>query len=274
MNQKSPSLKSKILNPVLVLLLVLVGCAPTTMSGEPLAVANRLYEAGEFGAAAAAYQALVDAEATADAPFRNDVPFRNGVVYYNLGNAYFKLGDVGRAVLNYRRAQRLLPRDEDVAANLRLARAQTQDRLEVEDGNGLARWVERLLTEWLTLDEAATVALILWVLVCALVILALLRPRYRQVLRYAIITVAVVLALSVLSVGLRVWDARRAPAVIVANNVEIRSGPGTDYLTEFTLHAGAEVRVIEARDEWLRIALPGDLQGWGPVDAVVMVLER
>lgn len=243
----------------LVLLLTLAACTPATTSGAPLAEANRLYEAGQFAEATAAYQALVD------------TGVMSGIAYYNLGNAYFKIGDVGRAILNYRRAQQLLPRDADVADNLRLAQAQTQDRLDADDGKGLARWIGRMLTGWLTLNEAAVVALVLWAWLCTLVTLALLRPRYRSVLRYGIAGAVMILALSVLSIGLRTWEIQRVPAIIVADSVEIFSGPGLDYITEFTLHAGAEVRVIEARDGWMRIALPGDLQGWGPADAMVTV---
>ena len=79
----------------------------------------------------------------------------------------------------------------------------------------------------------------------------------------------VTLALSLLSIGIRVSDVRgSSPAVIVAQAVEVRSGPGEDYLAEFTLHTGAEIRVLERRGDWVRIALPGDLQGWVPGEAM------
>jgi uncharacterized protein YgiM (DUF1202 family) len=91
-------------------------------------------------------------------------------------------------------------------------------------------------------------------------------------LPYGVAAVTLLLALSVLSVGVRALGERgRSPAVILADSVEIRSGPGADYLTEFTLHTGAEVHVIEARAGWVRIALPGDLQGWVPEETVERV---
>ena len=239
------------LGPVTILLLVLVGCAPATLSGAQVAEANRLYEAGQFAEAAALGQALVDGGV------------EDGTVYYNLGNAYFKAGDLGRAILNYRRAQRLLPRDPDVVANLQLARAQTQDRLEAEDSGASVLFVRRILVEWTTLDEVAALALGLWVVLCALIVATLFWPRGRVGLRYGIVVVGILLALGILSVGLHLFEERgRKPAVVVVANVGARSGPGSDYLTEFSLHAGAEVRVLEERDGWTRIALPGDLQGW------------
>jgi len=239
------------------LMLLMAACTPQLASGTQMAEANRLYEAGQFAEAAAAYQALVD------------TGVEDGALYYNLGNAYLKANDLGRAVLNYRRAQQLLPHDPDVAANLRLARAQTRDQLEEADGGLLAGSVRRFLVEWTTLEEAAVIALGLWVVLCALVVVAILWPRGRPGLRYAISVTAVLLGLSLLSAGIRVADVPgRVPAVIVAESIEVHSGPGTDYLTEFTLHAGAEVRLVEQRNDWVRIVLPGDLQGWAPSKAV------
>jgi tetratricopeptide (TPR) repeat protein len=239
-----------------LLLLILIGCGAPATSGAPMAEANRLYEEGGFVEAAARYQALVDAGAY------------DGRLYYNLGDAYFKAGDLGRAILNYRRAQRLLPRDGDVAANLKLARAQTLDRIEIEDEGAVVEMVRRLIG-WTTLEEAAVAALTLWTILCGLGIGAILWQRRRRVLLYLGGTVALLLLLGVLSIGIKLLDERRQPpAVVVAAEVDVRSGPGENYLTEFTLHAGAEVRLVERRGDWVRIALPGDLQGWAPSDAV------
>jgi hypothetical protein len=241
---------SRLLWIVLVFVFI-TSCTPVAISGAPMTQANRLYETGEFAQAAAAYQTLADSGVA------------DGILYYNLGNAYFKSGDLGRAILNYRRAQRLLPRDADIAANLTLARAQTKDQLGTEE-SGLAQVVTRVLIGWTTLNEAAALALGLWIVLCGLFVAKMLWRRWRGMpLQIVTIIVAVALALCVLSVGLRIADAHgRPPGVIVADTVEVHSGPGTDYLTEFSLHAGAEVRVIEARAGWVRIALPGDLQGW------------
>jgi hypothetical protein len=240
-----------------LLLLLLAACSGgTATSGTNMAEANLLYEEGRYGEAATRYQALVDASV------------QDGRLYYNLGNAYFKASDLGRAILNYRRAQRLLPRDGDVAANLKLARAQTLDRIEAENEGGLVGLVRRLIG-WNTLDEAAIAALVLWVILCGLAVGALLWQRRRRALLYLAGGVATLLLLGLLSIGIRLLDQHgQRPAVVVADEVAVRSGPGDDYLTEFTLHAGAEVRVVERRADWVRVALPGDLQGWAPSTAV------
>jgi tetratricopeptide (TPR) repeat protein len=252
---------SKILFSLVILLLLLSACAVQTVSGEQMATANRLYEAGQFAEAAAAYQSLADSGV------------RDGDLYYNLGNAYFKAGDVGRAIVNYRRAQQLLPRDADIAANLQLARAQTVDRLKGEDEGAVIGLLRRLLISSTTLNEMAGITLGLWSVVCLLGIALLLLPRYRRALGWSIAVAAALLVVGMLSIGLRLVEERQPSAVMTTQEIPVRSGPGTDYLNEFTLHAGAEVQVIESRAAWMRIVLPGNLQGWVPADTLELVNE-
>ena len=83
-----------------------------------MAATNALYEDGRYEQAARSFQQLVDKG------------YGDPVLYYNLGNAYFKQGDIGRAILNYLRAERLAPRDDDIRTNLDFARSQTLDLLE------------------------------------------------------------------------------------------------------------------------------------------------
>jgi len=79
---------------------------------------NRLYQEGDFAAAAASYDAVIKGG------------FESAEVYYNLGNAHFRLGETARAVLNYRRAARLDPGNDDIRANLALVSQRLQDRIE------------------------------------------------------------------------------------------------------------------------------------------------
>jgi tetratricopeptide (TPR) repeat protein len=254
----------------LILMLAALLATPTcggeteagTLSGAGMAEANRLYDAGQFDEALARYEVLVGSGV------------QDGSLYYNLANAHFKAGNLGHAVLNYRRAQRLLPRDGDVVANLKLARAQAVDRLDPA-GEGVVISSLRRLVGWTTLDETAILALALWIVLGALIVGAILWTRGRRVLLAGAVIAAVLMVLILFTLGIRVWDERDRPeAVVVADEVSVNSGPGTDYLTEFVLHSGAEVRLVEERADWTRIALPGDLQGWLPNESVIAVVPR
>lgn len=231
---------------------------------EAMLAANQKYEAGEFQGAAEAYEAII-AAGTYDSS-----------VYYNLGNAYFKRGDLGRAILSYRRAHVLNPRDPDIVANLRIARSQTVDQIEATAAGSIANFVQ-VAEDWLTLQEAGILALVLWLLIGFFALLAVLKPRWRRWTGVVMAVLALFLVIGLFSMASRFYRAQRyPPAVVVAEQVNVTSGPGNadQYLLEFTLHSGTEVLVLESRPGWRRISLPGDLQGWVTAEAVEPVLAR
>ena len=221
---------------------------------EAAAATNSLYESGRYLEAALVYEQLIDQG------------YESGALYYNLGNAYFKQGDLGRAILSYRRAERLYPRDADIRANLEIARAQ---RIDIFDDDASATGpVSRL-----TLDELAQITLVVWIALALLAVVLLLAKR-RAVKRsaaYASVVVGLALLLSAVAMGERWYsESSEHEVVVVAEIVDVVSGPGTTYAEEFTLHSGAEARLLEQRGSWTRLELPGrELQGWVPSAAVV-----
>jgi hypothetical protein len=236
--------------------------------GETMLTANQFYENGQFPLAAQAYEQLVGQG------------YADDVLFYNLGNAYFRQGDYGRAILNYRRAQRLAPRDPDVRTNLALARAQVADSFEASAAaagrRALPDRLGRVLQEQFTLNELAMAALGAWILLVFLLILfssAKAGSSWRNGLRYALIVVAVVLALGILALGSSLYVAsNQSEGVVVAAEVDVTSGPGAQHTAEFTLYGGTEVDLIETRGNWVRLALAGgDMQGWVLASAVEAV---
>ena len=239
----------------------LMASSPSATAREKMLTANHLYEAGDIDRAVQAYEQLVSQGVF------------DSTLFYNLGNAYFKQGDPGRAVLNYRRAQQLAPRDPDIAANLALARAQAVDEFETNDDAGSLSRLGRTAQGWFTLDELAMAALAGWILFVFLLILfisARAGSAWQRALRYALLAAAVVLVVGILSLGSVLHlEQSRFEGVVVAAEVNVTSGPGGQYVTEFTLHSGAEVDLVEVRPNWVRLALPGgDLEGWVPASAV------
>ena len=238
---------------------------PSAMATDAMFTANQLYETGQFNQAAQGYQQLVDQS------------FADSALYYNLGNAYFKQGDYGRAILDYRRAELLAPRDPDIQVNLDLARSQIVDQLTETDTSeslvsALGRWTQQCVTT----NELAITVLASWVLFAFLMIIFSNTGKgkiLREGLQYALIATGLVLAVGIISLGSRLYVKNSQPeAVILAEEVDVTSGPGAQYVTEFTLHSGTEVRLLEARGNWTRLALAGDeLQGWVPASTVEAV---
>jgi hypothetical protein len=246
--------------------LLLAKSSPTSIgsskaAAETMSTAGLLYEAGHYLQAAQAYQQLVDQG------------FADSSLFYNLGNAHFKQGDYGRAIVNYRRAQELAPRDGDIEANLALARAQVVDEFEAFESSGLLNVAGQSVKSWFSINEVAMAALGAWILLVLLVIvISATKPGslWRKGLQYSLTATALVLVVGVLALGSILYvDHNQAEGVIVAAEVDVTSGPGTQYVIEFTLHDGAEIQVVEARGSWVRLALPGgELGGWVPAESV------
>jgi tetratricopeptide (TPR) repeat protein len=220
---------------------------------------NELYDAGRYAESAQVYEQIVDQG------------YQDSALYYNLGNAYYKQGDLGRAILNYVRAERLAPRDADVRANLELARAQTIDLLGPAERSLPARLAAAVQSR-LTTNELAAATLALWFLLTLPLAIALFgKPGgLRRASAQVAAVLGLVLVLGAVTLLVRVnAESDRQGVVVVAETVDVVSGPGPQYVTEFALHAGAEARLIERRGSWARLALPdGGLQGWVPVSAV------
>ncbi len=241
------------------MLLLLVGSAQSQSdSAAIITQAEAAYETGDNDQAVRLYQLLVDSG------------WRHENVYFNLGSAYYLRGDLGWALLNWRRAQVLAPRDSDIGRQLSLARRERTDIQGDETG-----WLESLAalsTGLVTPAELGWLALLAWSGWLGLISLWLLRRTWRDGLRALLIVGGVVVAGLMVLLGSRYWvDTLRPAAVVVQDQVSTMSGPGTQYLDLYPLHAAAEVRIMEQREGWLRIVLPNGRQGWLPAAAVERV---
>lgn len=219
--------------------------------GEAFVNANAAYESGDFPLAISLYEKLIASG------------FDNGHAHYNLGNAYLRNGELGRAIASYRRASSLLPRDEDVRANLTFARKSAKDALAPPEPSA----VERTLFFWhygLSRAELGTLVAVLNALFWAVLILRIYR-RGSEALRWIFIAVLLLLLITGGSLAIRHFRPQRV-AVIVPQEVDVRSGTTDTALVLFKLHAGTEVRVVDRREGTLRIALPEAGRG-GWIDA-------
>lgn len=222
------------------------GAAPA----EVFDAAAKLYAQGRAAEAAAAYESLVT----------------NGVVtpsvLFNQGNAWLQAGQVGRAITSYRRAQRLAPRDADVAEGLRQARKQVPGTPNPGPGSGPAGggpWLSILTAnEWAWLAFGAVWA---WF---GLLLVRRLRPRFREA-STGLVWVLALGAVAALA-GAALAGARdpRAEAVVVAPEVVVRFGPLDESQSAFTLPNGTEVRVVDRKNDWCQVQDGAGRRGWVP----------
>jgi len=221
--------------------------------------ANQAYQEGDYSAAIEAYEDVLEAG------------FESGDLYYNLGNAYFKSGSLGRSILNWERALERSPGDPDIVANLDLARTLTADAVEP-----LPRfWLLSALEWWVDLIPRS--ALISVVALGWMVLMggALVRVLARQVraaevgywlaLGGALTVVLLGSNLVIRELGL----GRPVRAVVLAEVIAVRAAPADDDdLTLFEVHEGTRVRVDQRTGEWAEIVLEDGKVGWVPVSAM------
>lgn len=216
----------------------------------------------------------------------------NGYLLYNIGNTYLRLGDLGRAVLLYREAQRLIPADPNLRQSLGHARALRRDRISPAATGSVLRLVFFWHYAW-PLRVRVTVFLVavnvLWLLALAPALRALLgragpadpgapaaRPGARVRRRAAAAVLAGAgLAAAAAAASTAVELLRPGPeaAVIVAAEVTARRGDGAGYEASFAgpLHAGTELLVLEERNDWFHVALADGRRAWLPASAVAVV---
>ncbi len=196
---------------------------------------------------------------------------RNGMLFYNIGNAYFRMNDIGRAILNYRRAEQYIPGDRNLARNLRTAREARQDTFE----EGQSAKVMRTLLFWHYDIQPGTRSMlfgVLSLLFWGLAALRLFRPKWSPGWALGLFGGLTILFLGSLAVESTTQASRQA-GVLIAPQVIARTGDGQSYESVFKdpLHAGTEFVLLEARNEWNHIELPDGRQCWIPADSASLI---
>ena len=221
-------------------------------SAQPAALftkANQEYAAGDFKAAIVDYEEIM--RSGQDAPN----------LFYNLGNAYFRQKDFGRAVLNYERALALDPRHAEAQANLRVVRDEAR-ALEIIPGRA-ERWFS-----FGTLNQyALTAAIAFWIGAFAFVIFIF--NRRRAALTLSILSLSIFAGAAV--GGYVTNTTHAANAIVTADNVEARLATADTSGRVLTLPAGSEIQILSRRGDWIYAALPNNLRGWMPANSAEQV---
>jgi len=244
------------LKAFLVKLVLLAVCVPGAGAENPAAAfdaANKLYEQGKYSEAASTYEKLIQSGPASVA------------LYFNLGNALFKSGQIGRAVAAYRQAQQLAPHDSEVRANLQFARNQTQrPTLAANYSQRVLRALS--LNEWTVLAASAV-----WILFLLLAFLQW-RPALKRTLRGFVLGLTVAAVILCCCLGVAFYEHRfTRMAVVIARDTAVHNGPLEESANAFTVHDGAELRVLDQKDEWLQVSTDPRRIGWLRRDQVLFL---
>ncbi len=240
-----------------VVLLLLLQLAPTV---NQKADAERLFNLGvqlyNDGDAAGAVAAFQGAEVTG---------WTSGMLQYDLGTAHLSLRKYGPAILHFERARKLMPGNEAVLHNLRVA----LERAGVSDDttSPFAIASNRLSflggpTFWLGIGFVLYLGLI------ALVAFRFWKRADSAWSRRAITLLAPV-TICAFAVALSVWgDVRTPAAIVVSEDAQLRRSPSPDASSRATVPPGQRVRITDSREGWQSVRLPGGVRGWLPERSV------
>jgi tetratricopeptide (TPR) repeat protein len=241
------------LKPIRILMVGLLLCfsslAFSQQAPELYKNAAQLYKASQFDSAATDYEKILSQG------------YRTAEVYYNLGNCYYKLNSLNKAIVNYERALKLAPQDEDIRHNLAIANTKVVDK--IQPVPTLA-----ILNTWNNVVEAKSSHGWAWFAVgfmwLALVFFAVY--LFVGVRRLSITLGTLFVLLSVAFISLAVKQSNKEQqsdsAILMVPNSFVKSAPDANGNDLFMLHGGVKFQIVDRVGEWSKIRLADGKIGW------------
>ncbi|TDU43313.1 SH3 domain-containing protein [Gelidibacter sediminis] len=220
--------------------------------------ANDLYNKGDFEQSISKYEAILEAGE------------HSAAVYFNLGNAHYKLNHIAPSIYYYEKALKLAPNDKEIKNNIAFARNMTIDAIEKSPELGFAKFTKKI-TNWLTFDNWAIVSIVLMLLfvVCYLIFYFTYGSAKK---RTAFVGAMSFLVLACCSVALAFnnynFVKNDRPAIVFAKESQVKSEPNLRSPESFKLHEGTKVQILDTVNNWKKIKLADGKTGWIAADAI------
>ncbi len=214
--------------------------------------ANKFYAEGRYAEAADLYDSLINSGYTAPE------------VYFNLGNACFKMRQIGKAILNYERAHRLKPFDEDIGFNLHLARTFTIDKIESLPEFFLTAWW-RAFRSLMDSDHWMILSIVFFIASLLLILSFLFSARVN--LKRTFFFLSFLFLLGAIITGISGYRQSkefhtRNEGIVMVPSATVKSSPDAGSSDLFVLHEGTKVRIEDAVGNWVEIRIANGNKGW------------
>ena len=221
--------------------------------------ANNSYQEKKYDAAIKDYEQLINAG------------LRSANIYYNLGNAYFKTGSKGKAILYYERALKMRPRDENILANLGFART----LVESDQQQNTEKWHRRVflfLLGSLSVNEMAFLTFILYFAIMLLASLGALIKAQRKMFYYSAAVCCLLFSMVLPSFISGVYESEfQRKAVIAVEETAAKFEPDEDATVHFKLYEGAVIQIIRSQGDWHQVKRGDGKTGWLRSDVFIII---
>ena len=229
----------------------LLGIAQNTQVFE---LANSLYNDGKYAEAIDKYESILDSEV------------HSAALYFNLGNANYKLNNIAPSIYYYEKALQLSPNDKEIESNLAFAKNMTIDAIDKVPQVGFSRLINNVVNTFNTdvWAKIAVVGVIIFVLLFLLYHFAYATTRKRIAFVTSIVSLFVACFSLVMAFQKESLDAKDNPAIVFAQESRVKSEANKTSEELFRLHEGTKVQVLETYEDWIKIQLSDNSTGWIP----------
>ena len=223
--------------------------------------ANQLYRSGEYQKAVQMFEQVI----------KNG--YESSALYYNLGNVYFKLDNLPASILNFERAKRLSPNDDDINYNLRLANLRVIDKIEPIPRLFIINWWKSFVNMFSSSEWSWVAIIFLWVAaICGAFIFVLRSVTFQRLVFVGTIIALFIVVLSSINMFQRYQSEQKEQwAVVFSQTVSVKSAPDAQSTDLFVLHEGVRVEFLDAVGEWRKIRLADGKVGWLMLEAVQVI---
>ncbi len=211
--------------------------------------ANAAYKAEQYNEALEIYQGI------------HKQGYESAALYYNLGNAYFKLGQTAPAILNYERAANLAPYDDDIRQNLEIANQGVIDRFEAMP-KPLVRSAYLGILQLFSPDGWAWIALIFFCLMAIGLALYLFTVARRPGFIIGVLSMLLGIFSLTLAFAHSSYERSHKPAIVMVPSSYVKTAPSPTAEDAFILHEGTRALVTDYLEGWKKIKLPDGKVGW------------
>jgi tetratricopeptide (TPR) repeat protein len=227
-------------------------CYVNAISDSVFIKANRLYDESRYEEAITVYESIIDSGYEAHA------------LYYNLANAYYKMQNLGKSIVNYERAVKLKPGDEDTKYNLEMARALIVDKVNEIPPVFYTVWFSQLtqfipIPAWSQLSLAAfALCLLLFLLYFFARRIAMKKIGFWFGILFFLVSAA---SYAIASKSAKVLAAQNQ-AIIIEASTTTKSSPDESGTNLFPIHEGTKVEIRNRVGDWVEIKLADGNKGW------------
>jgi len=225
---------------------------------EQMQQAGAFYRNGEFDKSIKIYEDL------------RSEGYEGTSLYFNLANSYYRIGRLGYAILNYERALKYSPSDEDVKHNLAFASLSTVDRIQPLPTFFLFEWWESILV-LLSVNGGTYITFFFYLLLLFLIVAYFFAKTISQQ-KLILFSGLGTLVILLLSVSLLIVKINREQtvigSVIIEQSITVKTSPDPKSTDAFVIHEGLKVNLEDQLDEWVKIRLADGKVGWVENNAV------